>query len=75
MVEAKDMKKIINTKWIDDRWADVEASKFGRKAFHIGRHVVPKATSDQFARELTKKGFIISYGVNSHGVKMLIIEW
>ena len=75
MIKAKDMDKIVNDKWIEDRWADVEASKFGRKAFHIGRHVVTKATSDKFAGELAKNGFIIRYGVNSHGVKMLIVEW
>ena len=75
MVKAKDMKKVLNTKWIEKRWKDVEESKFGRKVFYIGNHVVSKASSDQFAKELVQNGFTVSYDMNGHGVKLLVIEW
>ncbi len=75
MIKAKDMQKDINKEWIKEKWEELEGNTTGRKSFHIGKHVVTKATSDKFAEELAENGFIVSYGINTHGVKLLIVDW
>ena len=75
MIKAKDMKKNIDNEWISKNWEALKKSTSGRKAFMTGKYSANKATVSQFERELSENGFMVSFGFNSHGVKMIIAEW
>ena len=75
MIKAKEMRKKVFTSWIDEKWEELEKSDSGRKAFHIGNHIINTATSNEFQRQLVDNGFDVSRIKNSHGVTMIVTEW
>ena len=78
MITAKEMARgrEIDQDWIDIKWEILEDKmKIGRYAVPIGAHVVSKATSDEFEKQLRSNGFEVSYKQNSYNVTLLVVGW
>ena len=75
-LKASDLKKSFDSKWINEKFNSIKKNQaVGRWSTAVGKYSCTPSTLNEFARILKENGFRVDYGVNSHGVKTIIVTW